>query len=54
MDEEEDKKDDVALADGVLDDMLDETEDDAEGTEDPLGAGMDEFGGGGNDEKQWE
>ncbi len=50
MDDEEDKKDDVALADGVLDDVLEETDD--EEVEDPL-ASMDPFGGG-DVEKQWE
>ena len=51
MDEEEEKKDDVALSDGALDDVLEETDDEDE-TVDPL-AGIDEFGAGG-DEKQWE
>lgn len=51
MDDEDDKKDDVALADGVLDDVLEETDDEDE-IDDPL-AGIDEFGGG-DAEKQWE
>ncbi len=48
--DDDDKKDDVAISDAALDDVLDETED--EEVIDPL-AGIDEFGGGG-DERQWE
>jgi hypothetical protein len=50
--DDEDKKDDVALTDTAIDDVLEETEDDELAIADPL-AGIDEFGGG-EVEKQWE